>query len=735
MHRTWLVLAGLLLIASIARAEVAADPAWTRAEAWAWLQIAGGRTADFDAKCHAFAVPESDDSTWTDPCRAVRGIMLEQILTRAPWQGATQHHGVQIKGARVVGNLDLSNAHITSAVILTHGRIEGDVLLARAHLDGLFALDGSVIAGAVDGIGLSSESDLSLSDDHHVSGCSKSGVDVHGPVTLLHSRIKGSVFLNCGHFQQKVELSGTRIEADVQTGGATFEAGLWGGSVQIAGKLSINSTRFKKEVLFPNSTIGVLVDTSKSMFEGKLNLADTHVAGDVFMNEIQAASGLDIFGLNTGGYLRLVGANFKGPVNAAHAQIAGDVELDRDAYFDDSVTLAAARLGGSLLMSRTPFGGKVSLRGTHVVGDVQMANANFGKDLDILALHVDGDLVMTGSKVEGDLNAANLDVKFDLSLNSPGPLNTDRPLNTTARVGGKVNLFDAHVGNSVHMERATFAREIIAPNFHAMGDMYFDNSVFGSDVILTGARIGGALKLAGISIGKLDLTGAVVDGALVVSTDTTWRQPARPNAPQLTLVNAKAGALQDGMVYQPDACPTDDHPPSNGWPTAGGMELDGFTYGHLPTGGDMPERSVCWWRWWLERNREFSTQPYVQLASVMAAHGDQDNAFTVQYFGRVGETGLAWDRSQYARWIFLTVLNWAAGFGIGLHTFWVLVWFGVLTLIGIVLLKRAPGSRQRPLLWCTGASLSRILPGIEINKELNGTASSWGAAASPEGRW
>jgi hypothetical protein len=39
--------------------------------------------------------------------------------------------------------------------------------------------------------------------------------------------------------------------------------------------------------------------------------------------------------------------------------------------------------------------------------------------------------------------------------------------------------------------------------------------------------------------------------------------------------------------------------------------------------------------------------------------------------------------------------------------------------LGFGLLKLAPGSRRKPLWWLGGASLSRVLPVIEINKEFS----------------
>ena len=131
----------------------------------------------------------------------------------------------------------------------------------------------------------------------------------------------------------------------------------------------------------------------------------------------------------------------------------------------------------------------------------------------------------------------------------------------------------------------------------------------------------------------------------------------------------------------------------------------------------MRERDVCWWRWWLERDRQYSSQPYVQLAAVMVAHGDQEKAAQILYYGRIRETQMAWDAGNYGRWMLLATLNTVTGYGIDTYTFRVVLWIVGLTAIGIMLLKWSPGGGNKTLLWRAGASLNRVLPGIEINKE------------------
>jgi hypothetical protein len=59
------------------------------------------------------------------------------------------------------------------------------------------------------------------------------------------------------------------------------------------------------------------------------------------------------------------------------------------------------------------------------------------------------------------------------------------------------------------------------------------------------------------------------------------------------------------------------------------------------------------------------------------------------------------------------------GFGIGTCTFRVLYWVIVITALALYLEESVKGVRKMKhgFVWCFGASLSRLLPVIEINKE------------------
>jgi hypothetical protein len=162
----------------------------------------------------------------------------------------------------------------------------------------------------------------------------------------------------------------------------------------------------------------------------------------------------------------------------------------------------------------------------------------------------------------------------------------------------------------------------------------------------------------------------------------------------------------------------------NAWPTRGQLHLDGFTFDHLGgfrEGGMERDGGIDWWdKNWARLDPEYSPVPYSQLAAVLTASGYRDEANEIRYLGRNREREAAWQRREWCAWFFRTALCYVVGYGIGLHTFRVLYWVLGFSLAGAALLwSTVPAARteHRGPIWCFGASLTRLLPVIEINKE------------------
>lgn len=109
----------------------------------------------------------------------------------------------------------------------------------------------------------------------------------------------------------------------------------------------------------------------------------------------------------------------------------------------------------------------------------------------------------------------------------------------------------------------------------------------------------------------------------------------------------------------------------------------------------------------------YSPAPYAQLAAALTSAGDRVAANEIRYLGRVRERET---QTRWRSWVWSVFLQWVAGLG----TFRVLYSVLGISLFGALYLwTNVKGVRDghHGLFWCFGASLARLLPVIEINKE------------------
>jgi hypothetical protein len=100
----------------------------------------------------------------------------------------------------------------------------------------------------------------------------------------------------------------------------------------------------------------------------------------------------------------------------------------------------------------------------------------------------------------------------------------------------------------------------------------------------------------------------------------------------------------------------------------------------------------------------------------LTSAGDRDAANEIRYLGRARER----ETQSGLGWVWTGFLQYVAGFGIGTYTFRVLYWVIGISLLGALHLRTCVKwvrDENHGFIWCFGASLSRLLPVIEINKE------------------
>ena len=134
------------------------------------------------------------------------------------------------------------------------------------------------------------------------------------------------------------------------------------------------------------------------------------------------------------------------------------------------------------------------------------------------------------------------------------------------------------------------------------------------------------------------------------------------------------------------------------------LDLEGFHYDRLGGFGgtgrdDMRKRLSAEWIDWLAWDRTFSTQPYMQLSSVLTAAGYRGAADDIQVAERERERSEAWSQRNLLYWGWLTILCYVVGYGIGLYTFSVSLWVVGFTGLGAGVLWFSPNARAQGYLW------------------------------------
>jgi hypothetical protein len=270
-------------------------------------------------------------------------------------------------------------------------------------------------------------------------------------------------------------------------------------------------------------------------------------------------------------------------------------------------------------------------------------------------------------------------------------------MNGQAKFADYVNLIGAKINGNVHLEEATAWRIDLS-------------GAEAQEVLLQGLGWSCQGGKAPVSAEAQAATARTQPVPAHWPFESAWRQVRCDGAdptqlPALFLRNTHFADFQDS----PEA-----------WPPV--LDLEGFRYDRIGAFGgagrtDMRRRSPAEWADWLARDQTFSTQPYAQLVTVLAAAGHRDTADAVQLAGRERERAETWKEGRYISWAWLSFLSYVAGYGIGLYTFFVLLWVAGLTVLGADVLWFSERARRRGLWWRLGASLHRLLPVIELSKE------------------
>jgi hypothetical protein len=355
-----------------------------------------------------------------------------------------------------------------------------------------------------------------------------------------------------------------------------------------------------------------------------------------------------------------------GSLNANGAEIRGSFFLNNAFFATGEVNLAEARIGGSLECSNgtfhNPGAGTLSADDLDVRGNVFLRDSLSEGEIRLLRARIGGNLDCEGAtftnpgrkafSADGVVVKGNIFLRYKFSAD------------------GEVRLPGAQIGGNVECEGGSFQnRGAVALDLEAakVAGSVFLRKDFGSEgmVRLVSVQIGGDLACTGGGFRELYLESATVKG------NFSWDDVLDPRSARLDLINASVGALVDEK---------------ESWPERGHLRLDGFVYDRISGGPtDAPARLE-----WIDRQKEFTRQPYRQLAKVLREIGDEDGSkrvlFEMEHRARAESRRRLILPMRMLQRAGDTIYEGSVGYG--LHPLWALGWLAVLWGTGWVLFRR-----------------------------------------------
>jgi hypothetical protein len=291
-----------------------------------------GEIADFRAGEEAEDNPEQW-SSW-GPERIIRADLLAYLCSSQQVHAWVHPKGLQVKGARIQGMLDLEGATIPFGLSLQHGAIPDGLILSNARI-GRLALDGSYL-GPVTGDNMVIEGPMLLEQ-----------VRVRGQIQFETMRVGGNLGCTGGHFENPggyaLDFDGASIKGHVFLDEG-FQAK---GQVHLIGA-DIGGQLICRGGYFENPG-GIALTFSGASIKGHVFL-DTrfHTKGEDPNTRFHTKGEVRLIDANLGG-LTCTGGYFENPGGIAltfnRATVTGGVFLDEGFHAKGTMALGYAKVG------------------------------------------------------------------------------------------------------------------------------------------------------------------------------------------------------------------------------------------------------------------------------------------------------------------------------------------------------------------------------------------------------
>jgi hypothetical protein len=404
--------------------------------------------------------------------REIRAEVIRALLLGACAAEPGHAPAVRLRGARILGRLDLMGAAAASALVCEYCYFESEIRLVEAstrtvrivdsrfpglngtrlRVDGILNLRGCAVDGVLRLDQANVTGQVCVRGTTIVPGSggvafSADGLTVQGDLDGAGLTVRGSLRMSDARISGSADLSDARIfcagARALTLSHAVIGAKLTGQALQVDGETRLHNARISGNIQLPGAALrnpggvaltGGGLDVSGGMFcgdgftaEGEINLIGARL-GDIF-----AAPGARL-GNPAGTALNLDRATMRdcdladlacsGLIGLIGARIASRLSLDR-AQLDAGVhgkalAVDGATVGGSAVLTGLCARGEVSMRTASVGEGIMLAGARLDNPAGV-ALCLDGaavaaDIVADSLTVSGEMRLSGIKVEGQLSL-------------------------------------------------------------------------------------------------------------------------------------------------------------------------------------------------------------------------------------------------------------------------------------------------------------------------------
>ena len=332
---------------------------------------------------------------WCEAVPEVRGAAVRRLLLVAPPPHPGHLARLRLRGVRIRGELDLSEA-----------AVRGAVRLRRCRFDQVPHLEGAQLEA------------LEL-DECRLPGLRAHSARVAREFKVTRCTVDGTLDLRSSTVGTHLSLDGTKVrpapgEAGIDAHSVAVDESLRATGLDCAGTFYLTNARVQDVLLLRGATI--------SGPRGNLQMSELMVGGGLYLGRGFSCTGtVNLCGATIGATVELLDATLTGPgldpgdyaLHLGCAQVGGDIQAERGLVVDGPITFADTSIRGSVVLKGARLnhssGTALTAARAHIGGDLDCRDGlSAHGTVDLCDARIGGSLLFDGATLtapDGDPNA------------------------------------------------------------------------------------------------------------------------------------------------------------------------------------------------------------------------------------------------------------------------------------------------------------------------------------------